>query len=62
MIDHCEKVMTADQHDVNQMKEVTEKLSRIEESNDEFTENDNEDETYDDNIMLKFDEDGNFIG
>ena len=54
--------MKADQHDVNQMKEVTENLSRIEESNDEFTENDNEGETYDDNIMLKFDEDGNFIG
>ena len=30
MIDHCEKVMTGDQHDVNQMKEVTKKLSRIE--------------------------------
>ena len=54
--------MKADQHDVNQMKEVTEKLSRIKESNDEFTENDNDDETYDDNLMLKFDEYGNFIG
>ena len=36
MIDHCEKVMTADQHDVNQMKEVTLMMSRIEESNNEL--------------------------
>ena len=44
---------------------VFKKLSRIEESNKEFTENDNEsvekDESYDDNIMLNFNEDGNFI-
>ena len=36
MIDHCENVMTADQHDVNQMKEVTLMMSRIEESNNEL--------------------------
>ena len=48
------------------MKEVAKKLSRIEECDEEFTENDNEteekDESYDDNVMLQFDEDGNFIG
>ena len=53
--------MTADQHDANEMKKVTEKQSRIGESNYECIANDIKDETYDDNIMLKFDEDGNFI-
>ena len=65
MKDNFEKVRSAYQNDVNKMKEVTEKLSRIEESNKEFTENDNEsvekDESYDDNIMLNFNEDGHFI-
>ena len=66
MIDHCEKVLVKDKTDINAMKELTAKLSAIEETEEEFIESDNEDEykdeSYDDNIMLKFDEDCNFIG
>ena len=65
MIDHSEKIMSMDQKDTNRIKEVADKLSRIEECDEEFTENDNDteekDESCDDNVMLQFDEDGNFI-
>ena len=65
MINHVERVLKEDKNEDTSAKELAKRLAVIEEDV-EFQENDNEsddkDESYDDNIMLKFDEYGNFIG